>query len=191
MRPLSEIIKMDKISAAHHEAGHAVIFTILGYSCNIFMKRRLNCDVLNEKTWIAKCLVLKIFIPVVDLAAGTVAGGLAEGIYHFKCYGDNEEVDDFDYDIWQFEDWEEDISETDRAGVSDPDQIEEITRIVFPVVKHYWPAVKAVAKAFMRHEFLDADQIWKICEKFANASNEKVVKEMSDKLSKLIGMPHK
>lgn len=172
------IIHTGKISAAFHEAGHAITMMHYGGRCSLSMEPRLGVDIMEESAWDAKCHFRPHFLNVngqvhlhalsaEEKAAVSVAGALAQCLYNWREYG-FEWFDDF---IESVEDWQEFMSATDLNGLSasDPAAIEKVGRAVFPILIQKWPAVDAVARKFALWKSLTDYQVWQVYEKFSRA----------------------
>ncbi len=161
------IIHSGKLSAAFHEAGHAVTTMHYGGRCSLSMEPRHGVDIMEESAWDAKCHFRPHALSDEEKAAVSVAGALAQCLNGIR----GENIEWFDDFIENVEDWQEFMSDTDRAGLSDPDPIaiEEVGRAVFPILIEKWPAVDAVARKFAFWKSLTDYQVWQAYEKFSRA----------------------
>lgn len=159
------IIHTGTLSAAFHEAGHAVTMMHYGGQCSLSIEQRLGVDLMEESAWAGKCHFRPRALSAEEKAAVSVAGALTQCLYGVRGEG----IEWFDDFIESVEDWSDFMSDTDLVGFSDSDPaaIEKVGREIFPILIQKWPAVDAVARKLALRKCLTDWQVWKAYIRFS------------------------
>jgi ATP-dependent Zn protease len=169
-RTYRDLIENEKLDAAYHEAGHAVVGVLLGYCiprCQIFPSN--SKSILENHSWIGNCSLTPQSIDE-HYAVFAAAGKVAELIREEEWYDSS----DFKHchDMEALEDLNLGLSPSDMDGISCSDNIEETFAEAHSQLREYWSVVQRVAEALMKQYVLTHGELIDLLDDFYKPQKE-------------------